>query len=139
MPVPVTLVDWLRVCKGDAIDPGGVYGARPDQPSIDMASALSRLAGWRARGWIPIAGDGCSDYYVLIGNVELAGYVGLVDQSDLDEIDFIVASDLWRFLRFLLLKETGDRCWPFDQQAVLAADPAMEYVCDELQPWSADA
>jgi hypothetical protein len=43
MPIPVTLVDWLRVCKGDAIDPEGVYGARPDQPNIDMASALSSL------------------------------------------------------------------------------------------------
>jgi hypothetical protein len=76
MPIPVTLVDWLRVCKGDAIDPGGVYGARPEQPSIDMASALSRLPGWRPRGWMPIACDGCGDYYVLIGNGELAGYKG---------------------------------------------------------------
>jgi hypothetical protein len=135
IPLPVTLVDWLRVCKGDAIDPGGVYGVRPDQPDIDIAGTLSRLPGWRSRGWIPIAGDGCGDYYVLIGNGQLAGCVGFVDQSDLDEIDFIVASDLWLFLRFLLLKEAGDRRWPFDSQAVLAADPTMGNVPDELQPW----
>ncbi len=33
--------------------------------------------GWPdgASGWIPIAGDGCGDYYVLLTGGEIVGYV----------------------------------------------------------------
>jgi cell wall assembly regulator SMI1 len=138
MPMPASLVDWLRVCKGEAIGPGGVYGARSDQPHNDIAETLSLFPGWRARGWIPVAGDGCGDYYVLIEHGELAGYIGFIDQADEDAISYLVASDLWLFLRFLFLSETGDRSWPFDREAVLAADSAMEGVPGDLMPWSGE-
>jgi cell wall assembly regulator SMI1 len=138
LPMPTTLIDWLRICKGEAIGSGGVFGARPDQPDLDIAHDLSMHPGWRARSWIPVAADGCGDYYVLVGHGELAGHVGFIDQAELDEIDYVVASDLWLFLRFLLLRETGDRRWPFDRQTVLSTDSAMARVPRELQPWSGD-
>lgn len=47
MPVPASLVDWLRVCKGEAIGPGGVFGARPDEPDIDIAEYISMFPDWR--------------------------------------------------------------------------------------------
>ncbi|HTF09586.1 MAG TPA: hypothetical protein VK659_15570 [Asanoa sp.] len=49
---------------------------------------------------------------------------------------YVVASDLWRFLRFLFMAETGDRRWPLDQRSVLAADSALAVLPGELMPWA---
>jgi len=35
--IPSVLRAWLSVCRGAAIGPGGVFGPRPDAPSLDMA------------------------------------------------------------------------------------------------------
>jgi hypothetical protein len=69
----------------------------------------------------------------------LAGYIGFIDQADQDTISYLVATDLWLFLRFLFLSETGDRRWPFDREAVLAADSAMQDVPGDLMPWSGES
>ena len=134
-PLPPALVDWLRVCKGEAIGPGGVLGARPDRPSLDIATTMDEFVAWRLNRWIPIAGDGCGDHYVLIDDGKLAKCVGYVDQENFDVIRYVVASDLWLFLRFLLRSDAGDRSWPFDRNEVLSADPGMGAVPSELLPW----
>jgi hypothetical protein len=78
------------------------------------------------QGWLPVAGDGCGNLYVLVARGYLVGSVGFIETMvDPDRIDYLVASDLWRFLRFLFLRETGDRRWPFDRTTVLAADPNL--------------
>ena len=134
--LPGELIDWLRVCKGEAIGPGGLYGARPDVSHLDMAEELNHHNNWRTRGWLPVAGDGCGNAYVLITERGSTGGVGFVDtMTDVDAIDYIVASDLWHFLRFLLLRETGHQGWPFDRQAVVAADPGMAEMPSPLLPW----
>jgi hypothetical protein len=51
--LPDDLVAWLRVCKGEAIGPGGVFGARPDQEAVDVATWSAAHPGWRAEGWRP--------------------------------------------------------------------------------------
>jgi hypothetical protein len=133
IPLPPALVVWLRVCKGDIVGPGGVFGARPDDPSIDIAAVLNQFPTWKARGWIPVAGDGCGDYYVLLTEGDNAGHVGFVDQADLDAIEMVVATDLARFVGFLLRRDRDERGWPFDRATVLAADPAMAQVAADLQ------
>ncbi|MDT5028557.1 MAG: hypothetical protein QOE61_4983 [Micromonosporaceae bacterium] len=138
-PLPEPLLDWLRACKGEAIGPGGIYGARPDEPDHDIAHVLSMFPRWRDTGWIPVAGDGCGDYYILVTSGSLAGHVAFVDQADMTSIDYLVAGDLWRFLRFLLQRDAGDRRWPFDQQMVLAADPALASAPSALLPWNRNA
>jgi SMI1 / KNR4 family (SUKH-1) len=135
-PLPADLVDWLRVCKGDLIGPGGLYGVRHTANVTDIASVLDWFPHWRERGWLPVAGDGNGDYYVLITNGESAGCVGFVDQSDFDTIDYLVATNLWTFLWFLLRRDGGDRRWPFDRNHVLAHDPGMATIPTDLQPWS---
>jgi hypothetical protein len=55
----------------------------------------------------PPAGDGCGDHYVLIASGELNGSVGFLDQADRDTIDYLVATDVWTFLWFLLRSVTG--------------------------------
>jgi cell wall assembly regulator SMI1 len=136
--LPPALLDWLRVCKGEAVGPGGVFGARPDRADHDIAQVLARFPHWRGNGWIPVAGDGSGDYYVLLTNGEIEGHVAFIDQADYDQIDYVVASDLWQFLRFLFLSDAGDRRWPFDQEAVIEADPALARSPGALLPWNGD-
>jgi hypothetical protein len=60
--------------------------------------------------------------------------VAFTDQSDYDALDYIVASNLWTFVRSLLLADAGDRRWPFNRDHVFALDPAMAHVPAYLQP-----
>jgi hypothetical protein len=139
LELPIELADWLRVCKGEQIGPGGVFGARPDDEDGDIVAQLSRYPRWRVNGWLPIAGDGCGNCYVLLTSDMLAGFVGFVDvQSDPDFLDCVVASDLWRFLAFLFTRELGESRWPHDPDEVLAKDPELARATAELLPWNGD-
>jgi cell wall assembly regulator SMI1 len=133
--LPSRLVAWLRLCRGDVIGPGGVFGARPDRPFIDMEHRGSYHPGFIDRGWLPIAGDGCGNIYVLIMLGPLAGKTAFIETTtDPDRIDYLVASDLWHFLRFLLARETGERGWPFHAAFVQSVDPPLTGPAD-LLPW----
>jgi cell wall assembly regulator SMI1 len=134
--LPGELVEWLRVCRGEAIGPGGVYGARPDCDRLDMATVLASYPSWRDSGWLPVAGDGCGDHYVLLTTGPLAGCVGFVEAvTDPDRIRYLVASDLWHFLFFLFSADLGERSWPFDAPAVLVEDPGLARTPAALLPW----
>jgi cell wall assembly regulator SMI1 len=134
VPLPADLMEWLRVCKGDLIGPGGLYGVRHNPNVTDIASALDRFPNWRERGWLPIAGDGNGDHYVLITDGELTGCVGFIDQADNDAIRYIVATNLWTFLWFLLRNDNGDHRWPFHRNHVARHDPAMATIPAHLHP-----
>ncbi|GIH08288.1 hypothetical protein Rhe02_63550 [Rhizocola hellebori] len=136
LTLPADLVDWLRVCKGDLIGPGGLYGVQDSPTVTGIASVLGWFPNWRERGWLPVAGDGNGDHYVLITSGELSGCVGFVDQADFEAIGYVVATNLWTFLWFLLGREAGDRRWPFDRNHVVAHDPAMATIPAHLQPWT---
>jgi hypothetical protein len=87
------------------------------------------------RGWLPVAGDGCGNVYALITLGSLAGKTAFIETTtDPDRIDYLVASALWRFLRFLLGRETGERGWPFHAAFVQSVDPQLTGPAD-LLPW----
>jgi hypothetical protein len=114
-PLPADRVEWLRVGKGDDIAPGGLYGVRYDPKVTDIASALRWFPTWREHGWLPVAGN----HYVLLTNGDLTGCVGFIDQADIDAIDYLVATNLWTFLWFLLCHEAEeDDGWPFERNHV---------------------
>ena len=73
--LPAQLRDWLSICRGAPIGPGGFFGHRPDCPLLDLPSVLADYPEWREQEWLPIAGDGCGNYYVLLPS----GEVGFVD------------------------------------------------------------
>ena len=107
-PLPPALVAWLRLCRGDVIGPGGIFGARPDQPFIDMKHRRSYHREFFDRGWLPVAGDGCGNDYVLITHGPLAGKVAFIETiTDPDRIDYLVASDLWHFPRSFVTADRG--------------------------------
>jgi hypothetical protein len=134
--LPNDLASWLRVCKGEAIGPGGVFGARPDRESVDVAATFALHPTWRAKGWLPVAGDGCGNCYVLLTTDPLTDFVGFIDtMADPDRIDYVVASNLWHFLFFLFRSELGEQSWPFDAHEVLAKDPGIAKAPATLLPW----
>lgn len=97
--LPAALKTWLSICRGAAIGPGGVFGHRPDRPALDMVRILEIYPEWRAPGWLPVASDGCGNYYVLAGD----GTVGFVEtMSDPGKINQRAASDLLSFMTDLL-------------------------------------
>ena len=104
--LPAVLRIWLSVCRGARIGPGGVFGPRPGDPGLDMASRWDPYPEWAQRGWLPVAGDGCGNYYVLRDDGTV-GFVGTM--QDPGKIDRQAASDLLSFMIGLLAhdQETG--------------------------------
>jgi len=103
---PRSVEDLAVGLPGRANRPGGVFGPRPDDPGIDVASRRDPYPEWARLGWLPVAGDGCGNYYVLRDD----GTVGFVDtMQDPGKIDRQAASDLLSFMIGLLAhdQETG--------------------------------
>jgi hypothetical protein len=102
-----------------------------------LAVYLDEYPTWRADGWFPIAGDGTGNYYVLLTKGPQAGFIGFIEAVvDPDRLDYLVASNLWSFLRFLFRRDLGARGWPFDRATVLADDPHLADAPAKLQPWN---
>jgi cell wall assembly regulator SMI1 len=97
--LPAELRTWLSICQGAAIGPGGVLGQRPDRPHLEMVKIREIYPQWRALGWLPIASDGCGNYYVLAKD----GTVGFIEPiSDPGTISQRAASGLLSFMTDLL-------------------------------------
>ena len=73
--LPPVLRSWLSICRGAAIGPGGVFGQRPNTPHLDMVRIRDLFPEWQPLCWLPVAGDGCGNYYVLVED----GTVGSVE------------------------------------------------------------
>src|SRR3712207_5471316 len=61
--LPDELRQWLTFCNGPLAGPAGLLGLRPDDSRVDVSTALKPV--WKQKGWIPLAGDGFGNYYVL--------------------------------------------------------------------------
>lgn len=145
--LPRALVAWLKLSNGPCVGPGGLFGIRPARESLDIEYRLDLYPQWKERGWIPVAGDGCGNYYVLATAQEFGpGWpVLFIDtMASPDAPDYIVASDIWRFLVFLLeeelLEEKGiyDTPWPFDRTEVTRRDPGIESFTGVPLPWETE-
>lgn len=135
--VPTDLREWWKFTNGPCIGPGGMYGIRPQREHLDLEGVYQHHPEWQRLNWIPVAGDGCGNEYVLTVTPESGPlrpvYFFEHEQSDPRRFEYVVASGLWQFLRFLLREEMGGRGWPFDRDFVLKADPDLT-ACSTL-PW----
>lgn len=143
--LPSEVKNWLRTSNGPLVGPGGVFGILSSSPSNvqadDMEAILRIYPEWKERHWLPIAGDGSGNYYIIpLGLYSKTGHpVFFIDTSD-DHLKFgySVASDLWHFLRFLFRRELGNKYWPFNKDRVLEEDPELEYVTGAPKAWESD-
>jgi cell wall assembly regulator SMI1 len=100
--LPEELGALLTICNGGAIGPGGIYGQRPDNSYLDLPSVLELFPEWAALGWLPVAGDGCGNYWVLLGD----GRVGFVDtMSHSGALDRVSDPDLFSFVERILVDD----------------------------------
>src|SRR4051812_19389544 len=98
-PLPTALREWLVIINGDTIGEGGVLGARPDAPHLDIARLRELHNEWADCSWIPVASDGAGNYYLLAGD----GTVGFVEpMADPGAIQRTVAASLRDFLLWYL-------------------------------------
>lgn len=138
--VPPALAVWLRLTNGPCVGPGGIFGIRPNRENLDIEFHYGLFPVWKSRKWIPVASDGCGNYYVLATNQEFGPgdpILFIETTRSAEEPEFIVASDLLAFLRFLLEKELGQSSWPFDEEEVTQKDPAILNFQGVRLPWSA--
>jgi cell wall assembly regulator SMI1 len=139
--LPPLLRKWLSTSNGPFVGPGGIAGINPKREDRDIPWLLELFPSWKSNRWIPIAGDGCGDYYVVstqneFGDGEPVLFIDVHDGDD-SRPTFIAASNVWRFLRFLLLKDLRKSKWPFDEIEVLAADPEILTFSGVPLPWNA--
>jgi cell wall assembly regulator SMI1 len=141
--VPASLRAWYAICGGIHCAPGGLLGPAAQDSDVDIREVMSwpTHVGWAAAGWLPVAGDGNGDYYVLDttrAHLPNDDAVFFVDQSEPDDLAYIVGSSLPRFLVFLMEHELESTGWPFDRAYVVARDPGIEAVTPAgLLPWNA--
>ena len=62
---PEDLKEWLMISNGPCIGPGGVFGIRAERSSLDVEKIISLYDSWKNLHWIPIAGDGFGNYYIV--------------------------------------------------------------------------
>jgi hypothetical protein len=135
--MPSALCDWLAVVNGARIGPGGVLGIRPDDPGCDIECLWKVYPEWRNFGWIPIAGDGCGNYYVVSAHIP-AGPVFFIDAvTNHLTLAYVVASGIWEFFRFLFQSDLGETAWPFQRDFVVGIDPKIEATMGAPMPWNA--
>jgi cell wall assembly regulator SMI1 len=137
--VPAPLVELLLYTNGPVVGPGGIFGIAAARTDLDIETVLRQFPSWKSLGWIPVAGDGAGNYYVItvLPNKGKDHVVLFVDTHDNpEEAAYIVASNLWNFLHFLLSAETGERGWPFEPQKVLSEDPDLSAHDNFPMPWT---
>jgi len=135
--LPEELLDWLQASNGPCVGAGGITGVRTKRNGQDIAIILSNYPSWKEKHWIPIAGDGCGNYYVMLADSTKGSLpLGFVDtMRDRDSIAFIAASNLWHFLNFYLKAEQGERRWPFKREFVVEMDPDILEFTNLGLPW----
>ena len=131
--LPEELRDWLSVVNGACIGRQYFIGVHP--ASYDIESTLEGTPYWEGRGWLPIAGDGCGDYYVLLED-EIGHPIAFIDQMDFEKLAYVVSSNLAIFLRrFIAAEAILDWGWLFDKSEMLEKDPALLTLNVAPLPW----
>ena len=138
--LPPDVREWLALANGPCVGPGGLYGILPARESLGFEEVINLFPSWRRNRWLPVAGDGCGDHYVIPTQQEYGvGYpVVFVDVHSSEDVPaYIVASDIGHFLNALLEEELGKRGWPFNEQYVCRTDPDIQRFTGVPLPWRA--
>jgi hypothetical protein len=139
LSVPLAFREWLKVTNGARLG-DGVFGIGTEA-YLDIEETLRLYPQWLGKGYIPIAGDGCGNFYVIdSGNRQPPQCpVLFIDTiSDPESPAYAAASDPWHFLYFYFARHLGETSWPFDKHAVLRIDPFLVEVTSAPRPWEAE-
>ncbi len=134
-PLHPELREWLAFCNSSLLGMGGTYGI--GRQLQGMSIELLMEPEWIQLKWIPIAGDGCGNRYVVdCANTKYCGFVYFVDSLAPERIAYACASGVERFIQFYLLRDIGETGWPHDRDSVLALDPKLDSIPADLLLWN---
>lgn len=146
---PQALKQWLAVCNGAHTTFGDLYGVptstKGGRGTIEAIATMWNDAGWLQRGWIPIANDGCGNFYVIAYDHGTRDYaVAFIDTMENPQtLSYAVASSLLPFVAAFFLKDINleipaskQVIWPFDEYWVRENDPALFEVTVAALPWT---
>ncbi len=119
LDLPDELRIWLGLCNGIGgfkksipVAFGVVYGTDPN-PRLGLNMFFTPGDSWERNGWIPIADDGCGNYYALVpqGEEDRKQYVVAFFEASSsrdalhDTPTYISCYDCLSFMNLLLLEE----------------------------------
>jgi len=135
---PLELVMWLRFTNGPCIGPSGIFGINTIRKNLDIGYYFGLYPDWAKKKFIPIAGDGCGNVYVILHGFS-QDPIAFIDVAEDNKIPaFLVASDLWHFFCFYLLNWIGETGWPFDREKVLRFDPHLIDMSGAPKAWEVE-
>ncbi len=143
--VPRPLAEWLEIANGACVSAGGLFGIYTKRKHVltGIEEIYDLHPEWKQRGWIPLASDGCGNYYIMPTAQEFGrGWpVFLFDMAEAPEGSrYIVASNIWKFLLWYLEMSISDEYlsgWLFDRDQATQRDPDLETFEGLAMPWDA--
>ena len=127
--LPGDLRSWYLLTDGPNFTNVGFPSIRRSADQVSrLETWLDFVPTWRVKGWLPVANDGCGNYYLLAneGDFGPGRPVFFVDMiADRNWPTYIVASCMATFLVFVLQSNMGLWNWPFDKEFVVSEDPAI--------------
>lgn len=141
LEIPPDLRRWLTYINGAIIGPGGIHGISAQNDYTTIEAILQIFPNWVEKGWFPVGSDGCGNLYVLTirpedGPGTPVFFIETI--SDPDSPSYVVASDLFHFLRAYFKEDLGEQGWPCDPSTVLRDDPALADYRTYPKCWEAD-
>lgn len=137
--LPEEYRNWLIMSNGPPVVPGGMAGIEKKTATNDILKLMEIYPIWKANRYLPITGDGFGNDYVLAVGHQYGKWnpvLFIESQEGAESPTYIVASDLWLFLKGFFLMELGEDGWPFDQEKTLLFDPDISKVPNIKLPWS---
>jgi len=143
--LPEDVREWLRLTNAPLVGYCALLGIGVED---GIEEILDRYPEWKQRYWLPIATDGCGNYYVVPTKRDFGeGFpVLFIDtMADRNSPAYIVASDIGRFLLFFFEDQLKDHSltfntesWPFNKEQVTKEDPAIVKFKNVRLPWECD-
>src|SRR5688572_4542233 len=70
---PDCLRIWLKHCNGSLAGQGGIFGVDQVNAFTDLEHKIRLYPDWLKSRWLPVAGDGCGNYYLLVPDSAVPG------------------------------------------------------------------
>ena len=135
--LPDELRCWLYMCNVPRLNSYELYGVSSEYANLDIGERMKDHPDWSGHGWIPVAGDGFGNVYVL--DTTFSTSTGhpiyfLDHELAYQEPQYVISSNLWSFLRILLKRENGEQ-YRLTMDSIMVDDPAVLECISVPKPW----
>jgi hypothetical protein len=138
--VPSEFRKWLLTCNAPRVGYGFYFGINTVDEVLDIRHLIQSYPSWVSRGWLPLAGDGCGNYYLVATRGEFGpgAPVFYVDTAEGEDTPaYLVASNTLYCISFLLKRDLDRTEWPFNGIEVIGSDPEIVRFDGLPLPWDA--